>query len=183
MDVLLLHAHASRECLPSRCLAMDIHVTILSYHSTLCSHLQQRKVTYTTHTFVAFLYDHKTSTAVEKITNLFVEQCFYSYNFCLCLVFQSPSQQEVLSALKRRLEQTAVPEFPRHRLRMLSKLAEGAFGTVSCYNLYVYVTVKQRSTIWCSEQVWQLKDQLSGTFLLPSHHPLRLFSPPWDYCK
>ncbi|KAJ9574257.1 hypothetical protein L9F63_026097, partial [Diploptera punctata] len=41
----------------------------------------------------------------------------------------SPSQQEVLSALKRRLEQTAVPEFPRHRLRMLSKLAEGAFGT------------------------------------------------------
>jgi hypothetical protein len=49
----------------------------------------------------------------------------------LYLVFQSPSQQEVLSALKRRLEQTAVPEFPRHRLRMLSKLAEGAFGTVS----------------------------------------------------
>jgi hypothetical protein len=46
-------------------------------------------------------------------------------------LFQSPSQQEVLSALKRRLEQTAVPEFPRHRLRMLSKLAEGAFGTVS----------------------------------------------------
>ncbi|PSN56036.1 hypothetical protein C0J52_21354 [Blattella germanica] len=43
---------------------------------------------------------------------------------------KSPSQQEVLSALKRRLEQTAVPEFPRHRLRMLSKLAEGAFGTV-----------------------------------------------------
>ncbi|KAG8230049.1 hypothetical protein J437_LFUL000885 [Ladona fulva] len=43
---------------------------------------------------------------------------------------QSPSQQEVLSALKRRLEQTTVPEFPRHRLRMLSKLADGAFGTV-----------------------------------------------------
>ncbi|KAL0280488.1 UNVERIFIED_CONTAM: hypothetical protein PYX00_001761 [Menopon gallinae] len=44
---------------------------------------------------------------------------------------KSPSQQEVLTALKRRLEQTAVPEFPRHRLRMLSKLSEGAFGTVS----------------------------------------------------
>lgn len=28
------------------------------------------------------------------------------------------------------MEQTAVPEFPRHRLRMLSKLSEGAFGTV-----------------------------------------------------
>ncbi|XP_043286407.1 epithelial discoidin domain-containing receptor 1-like [Venturia canescens] len=43
---------------------------------------------------------------------------------------KSPTQQEVLSALKRRLEQTSVPLFPRHRLRMLSKLAEGAFGTV-----------------------------------------------------
>ncbi|GLH05407.1 Tyrosine-protein kinase transmembrane receptor Ror [Gryllus bimaculatus] len=43
---------------------------------------------------------------------------------------KSPSQHEVLSALKRRLEQTAVPQFPRHRLRMLSKLAEGAFGSV-----------------------------------------------------
>ncbi|KAG7197509.1 hypothetical protein KM043_007188 [Ampulex compressa] len=43
---------------------------------------------------------------------------------------KSPTQQEVLSALKRRLEQTSVPVFPRHRLRMLSKLAEGAFGTV-----------------------------------------------------
>nr|CAD7425483.1 unnamed protein product [Timema monikensis] len=42
---------------------------------------------------------------------------------------KSPSQQEVLNALKRRLEQTAVPEFPSHRLRMVSKLAEGAFGT------------------------------------------------------
>jgi hypothetical protein len=52
-------------------------------------------------------------------------------NHSVCPVLQSPSQQEVLSALKRRLEQTAVPEFPRHRLRMLSKLAEGAFGTVS----------------------------------------------------
>ncbi|XP_018311590.1 discoidin domain-containing receptor 2 [Mycetomoellerius zeteki] len=39
---------------------------------------------------------------------------------------KSPTQQEVLSALKRRLEQTSVPL----RLRMLSKLAEGAFGTV-----------------------------------------------------
>jgi hypothetical protein len=55
----------------------------------------------------------------------------FSFNQSLCPVLQSPSQQEVLSALKRRLEQTAVPEFPRHRLRMLSKLAEGAFGTVS----------------------------------------------------
>lgn len=49
----------------------------------------------------------------------------------LALVFQSPTQQEVLSALKKRLEQTSVPLFPRHRLRMLSKLAEGAFGSVS----------------------------------------------------
>ncbi|KAL1117264.1 hypothetical protein AAG570_004590, partial [Ranatra chinensis] len=43
---------------------------------------------------------------------------------------KSPSQQEVLNALKRRLEQTTVPEFPRHRLRMLKKLGEGAFGTL-----------------------------------------------------
>lgn len=43
---------------------------------------------------------------------------------------KSPTQQEVLTALKKRLEQTTVPEFPRHRLRMLSKLGEGAFGTV-----------------------------------------------------
>ncbi|XP_046997126.1 discoidin domain-containing receptor tyrosine kinase B-like [Schistocerca americana] len=43
---------------------------------------------------------------------------------------KSPCRQEALSALRRRLQQTAVPEFPRHRLRMLSRLAEGAFGTV-----------------------------------------------------
>uniref|UniRef100_A0ABD2WI91 Protein kinase domain-containing protein n=1 Tax=Trichogramma kaykai TaxID=54128 RepID=A0ABD2WI91_9HYME len=43
---------------------------------------------------------------------------------------KSPTQQEVLLALKKRLEQTSVPVFPRHRLRMLSKLAEGAFGSV-----------------------------------------------------
>ncbi|XP_059055156.1 discoidin domain-containing receptor 2-like isoform X2 [Achroia grisella] len=43
---------------------------------------------------------------------------------------RSPSQQEVLIDLQRRLETTNVIEFPRHRLRMISKLAEGAFGTV-----------------------------------------------------
>ncbi|XP_034839264.1 discoidin domain-containing receptor 2 isoform X1 [Maniola hyperantus] len=43
---------------------------------------------------------------------------------------RSPSQQEILIDLKRRLESTNVIEFPRHRLRMISKLAEGAFGTV-----------------------------------------------------
>ncbi|CAG5039229.1 unnamed protein product [Parnassius apollo] len=43
---------------------------------------------------------------------------------------RSQSQQEVLIDLKRRLETTNVIEFPRHRLRMISKLAEGAFGTV-----------------------------------------------------
>ncbi|KAG8041599.1 hypothetical protein G9C98_002892 [Cotesia typhae] len=43
---------------------------------------------------------------------------------------KSPTQQEVLAALKKRLEQSTVPLFPRHRLRMLSKLAEGAFGSV-----------------------------------------------------
>ncbi|XP_018915516.2 LOW QUALITY PROTEIN: discoidin domain-containing receptor 2 [Bemisia tabaci] len=47
-----------------------------------------------------------------------------------CKGKKSPSQQEVLSALKRRLEQTVVPDFPRHRLRMLSKIGEGAFGTI-----------------------------------------------------
>ena len=48
------------------------------------------------------------------------------------LCSQSPAhhQQDVLRSLKRRL-QTAVPEFPRHRLRMLARLGEGAFGTVS----------------------------------------------------
>ncbi|XP_015126080.1 epithelial discoidin domain-containing receptor 1 isoform X2 [Diachasma alloeum] len=39
-------------------------------------------------------------------------------------------KKEVLTALKRRLEQSTVPLFSRHRLRMLSKLAEGAFGTI-----------------------------------------------------
>ncbi|XP_077301653.1 discoidin domain-containing receptor 2-like [Arctopsyche grandis] len=43
---------------------------------------------------------------------------------------KSPSQIEMLEALKKRLEQTTVPEFPRHRLRMLSKISDGAFGTV-----------------------------------------------------
>ncbi|KAI5640330.1 protein tyrosine kinase domain-containing protein [Phthorimaea operculella] len=43
---------------------------------------------------------------------------------------RSPSQLEVFMELKRRLESVDVIEFPRHRLRMISKLAEGAFGTV-----------------------------------------------------
>ncbi|XP_066250296.1 discoidin domain-containing receptor 2-like [Euwallacea similis] len=43
---------------------------------------------------------------------------------------KSPTQQEALAILKKRLEQTTMKEFPRHRLRMLSKLSEGAFGTV-----------------------------------------------------
>ncbi|XP_054275627.1 discoidin domain-containing receptor 2-like [Macrosteles quadrilineatus] len=42
----------------------------------------------------------------------------------------SPASTDVLTALKRRLENTQVPQFPRHRLRMLSKLGDGAFGTV-----------------------------------------------------
>lgn len=46
--------------------------------------------------------------------------------------FQSPTQQEAIAALKKRLEETTIPEFPRHRLRMLSKLSEGSFGTVWC---------------------------------------------------
>lgn len=59
---------------------------------------------------------------------------------CICaFVLQSPTQQEVLSALKRRLEQTSVPLFPRHRLRMLSKLAEGAFGTVMTLLLHPWI--------------------------------------------
>ncbi|XP_018324975.1 epithelial discoidin domain-containing receptor 1 [Agrilus planipennis] len=40
------------------------------------------------------------------------------------------SQHEPLLALRKRLEETTIAEFPRHRLRMLSKLSEGAFGTV-----------------------------------------------------
>lgn len=43
---------------------------------------------------------------------------------------KTPTPQDVLTALKRRLEQTSVPEFPRHRLRMITQLGEGAFGTV-----------------------------------------------------
>ncbi|KAB0797030.1 hypothetical protein PPYR_11091 [Photinus pyralis] len=42
----------------------------------------------------------------------------------------SPNQQEAIIALKKRLEEMTLTEFPRHRLRMLSKLSEGAFGTV-----------------------------------------------------
>lgn len=47
------------------------------------------------------------------------------------MIFQSPSHQQ--EALKRRLEQTVVPEFPRHRLRMLTILAEGNFGKVCVF--------------------------------------------------
>ncbi|XP_049828214.1 discoidin domain-containing receptor 2-like [Schistocerca gregaria] len=43
---------------------------------------------------------------------------------------KSPDRPGALAALRRRLQQTALPEFPRHRLRMLSRLADGAFGTV-----------------------------------------------------
>ncbi|KAI5701741.1 hypothetical protein M8J75_012818 [Diaphorina citri] len=43
---------------------------------------------------------------------------------------RSPNHQDMLGALKKRLEQTMVPEFPRHRLRMLSKIGEGSFGTL-----------------------------------------------------
>lgn len=44
---------------------------------------------------------------------------------------KSPTtQHEALLALKKRLEEQTLTEFPRHRLRMLSKLSEGAFGTV-----------------------------------------------------
>ncbi|XP_030749295.1 discoidin domain-containing receptor tyrosine kinase B-like [Sitophilus oryzae] len=43
---------------------------------------------------------------------------------------RSPTQQDALAILRKRLEETSIPEFPRHRLRMLSKLSEGAFGTV-----------------------------------------------------
>ncbi|XP_050425447.1 discoidin domain-containing receptor 2-like [Adelges cooleyi] len=43
---------------------------------------------------------------------------------------KSLQKQESQTALKRRLEQTPVPEFPRHRLRMLSKLSEGNYGAI-----------------------------------------------------
>ncbi|XKL63914.1 hypothetical protein PGB90_006278 [Kerria lacca] len=43
---------------------------------------------------------------------------------------KSLNQQEILSALRKRLEHTTVAEFPRHRLRILSRLGEGSFGTI-----------------------------------------------------
>ncbi|VVC28570.1 Hypothetical protein CINCED_3A015179 [Cinara cedri] len=43
---------------------------------------------------------------------------------------KSSQKQESQTALKRRLEKTPVPEFPRHRLRMLSKLSEGNYGAI-----------------------------------------------------
>lgn len=45
-------------------------------------------------------------------------------------VKKSPTQHEALTALKKRLDDMSLTEFPRHRLRMISKLSEGAFGTV-----------------------------------------------------
>ncbi|KAF7391441.1 hypothetical protein HZH68_010984 [Vespula germanica] len=63
----------------------------------------------------------------------------------------SPTQQEVLSALKRRLEQTSVPLFPRHRLRMLSKLAEGAFGTLQIRQVVAFdirLIIEQNDDEW-----------------------------------
>lgn len=60
-------------------------------------------------------------------------------------MIQSPTQQEALSALKKRLDGTQLVEFPRHRLRMLSKLSEGAFGTVSnaeCTKMVIYTHIQ-----------------------------------------
>lgn len=54
---------------------------------------------------------------------------FLNFQYQL-FIFQSQTQQEVLNALKRRLDEIIVPEFPRHRLRMLSKLGEGAYRMV-----------------------------------------------------
>ncbi|KAG5900357.1 hypothetical protein JTB14_033806 [Gonioctena quinquepunctata] len=38
--------------------------------------------------------------------------------------------QDALTSLKKRLKEQKIKEFPRHRLRMVSKLSEGVFGTV-----------------------------------------------------
>ncbi|XP_046990329.1 discoidin domain-containing receptor tyrosine kinase B-like [Schistocerca americana] len=43
---------------------------------------------------------------------------------------KSSNLQEALAALKMRLQQATLPEFPRHRLRMISRISDGAFGTV-----------------------------------------------------
>lgn len=58
---------------------------------------------------------------------------------------QSSHKQESQTALKRRLEQTPVPEFPRHRLRMLSKLSEGNYGAVSDVSLHLPIDTTQQS--------------------------------------
>ncbi|XP_057663991.1 discoidin domain-containing receptor 2-like [Diorhabda carinulata] len=46
------------------------------------------------------------------------------------IVKQSPTRQDAIAALKNRLDGNNLKEIPRHRLRMLTKLSEGAFGTV-----------------------------------------------------
>lgn len=46
--------------------------------------------------------------------------------------------------LEKNFDSTNVIDFPRHRLRMISKLAEGAFGTVSWLNILF------RSSICCT---------------------------------
>nr|XP_023020139.1 discoidin domain-containing receptor 2-like [Leptinotarsa decemlineata] len=40
------------------------------------------------------------------------------------------TQKDALTSLKKRLKEQTIMEFPRHRLRMVSKLSEGVFGTV-----------------------------------------------------
>ncbi|XP_034232582.1 discoidin domain-containing receptor 2-like [Thrips palmi] len=40
------------------------------------------------------------------------------------------TKREVMRSLKKRLQSVTVPEFARHRLRMLARLGEGAFGTL-----------------------------------------------------
>ncbi|XP_026277610.2 discoidin domain-containing receptor 2-like isoform X2 [Frankliniella occidentalis] len=40
------------------------------------------------------------------------------------------NKREVMRSLKKRLQSVTVPEFARHRLRMLARLGEGAFGTL-----------------------------------------------------
>lgn len=63
--------------------------------------------------------------------SLLIKRSNLVFNINACVMYQVINQQEALTALKKRLEETTLPEFPRHRLRMLSKLSEGAFGTVS----------------------------------------------------
>lgn len=97
---------------------------------------------------------------------------------------QSSHKQESQTALKRRLEQTPVPEFPRHRLRMLSKLSEGNYGAVSDVSHHLPIDTTRQSvtairySFVCIFNCFELLSFFTRFFPQDSPSPQSTI-PPW----